>query len=64
MYELWRETDAQLVGQETDEVREFYAWVESLPVDDAHTAIRGLVEYAEAIQAERDIRQGHLRLED
>ncbi len=64
MYELWRETDAELVAQETDEVREFYAWVESLPVDDAHAAIQGLVEYTEAVQAERDIRQGHLRYED
>lgn len=64
MYELWRETDAQLVSQESDEVMEFYAWVESLPVDDAHTAIQGLVEYSEAVLAQRDIRQGHLRYED
>ena len=45
-------------------VEEFDTYMAELPLNDAMTALQGLVEYQRAIQDELDIRQGHLRYED
>ena len=45
-------------------VQEFYEWMESLPIKDAELALKGIEAYQDDVQAERDIRSGHLRLED
>lgn len=43
---------------------EFYNWIADMPLDEAMTALRGIKQYQKDIQAERDIRAGHLRFED
>lgn len=48
----------------TESLTEFYDYIEALPLDEADTALKGLLEYQKAVLAELDIRQGHLRYED
>lgn len=45
-------------------VEEFYSWIADMPLDEAMTALRGIKQYEKDVQAERDIRAGHLRYED
>jgi len=44
-------------------LNEFYSWIDTLPVNEAETAIRGLREYAEVISHEQPIEVGRLRYE-
>ncbi len=39
-------------------VEEFDSYIANLPLDEAITALRGIREYAEALQSERDIEMG------
>jgi len=43
---------------------EFYAWVDSLPLDEAFTALRGLREYEKDVQKELFEVDGYIKYED
>jgi len=43
---------------------EFYMWVDSLPLEEAMTALRGLKQYEKDVQAELFKAQGRVRYED
>lgn len=47
-----------------DSLEEFYDWVESLPLDEADTALKGLLEYEKAIQQELFRLDGYVKYED
>jgi hypothetical protein len=56
-----------LMSQENeprDSLEEFYDWIESLPLDEADTALKGLLEYEKAIQQEQFRIDGYIRYED
>lgn len=47
-----------------DSLEEFYDWIESLPLDEADTALKGLLEYEKDIQKELFEVDGYIRFED
>ncbi len=42
----------------TESLIEFYDWIEALPLDEAETALKGLLEYERAVLKERSILMG------
>lgn len=51
-------------AEPTDCLEEFYDWIESLPLDEADTALKGIREYEKAIQQEQFRVDGYIRYED
>ena len=47
-----------------DSLEEFYDWIESLPLDEADTALKGLLEYEKVIQQELFRLNGYVKYED
>jgi hypothetical protein len=47
-----------------DSLEEFYDWIESLPLEEADIALKGLLEYEKAIQQEQFRVDGYIKYED
>ena len=47
-----------------ESLEEFYNWIESLPFDEADTALKGLLEYEKDIQKEQFRVDGYIKYED
>lgn len=51
-------------GEPATSLEEFYNWIESLPLEEADTALKGLLEYEKAIQQEQFRVEGYAKYED